>query len=347
MITMNETDLAERYARLKEAKSNLRIRDAAKELGVSEAELVALNVGNTATRLRGKWGDFMKRIPELGRCMALTRNEAAVHERKGVYNKPEIFGPMGQVLGEDIDLRLLLMHWHIGYAVRDEVDGETRRSFQIFDKFGGAIHKIYPQESSSAEAFEKIASDFADENQSTAETFEPTPGPAAEPNDDDVDAAAFQQAWDALTDTHEFHGMVRKFGLGRQQALRIAGDERAYQVKPNAAREVLEQASKSGRKIMIFVGNRGNIQIHSGKVENIKTMGPWLNVLDPDFNLHLREDMIANAWVVKKPTRNGQVTSLELFDPNGENISLFFSKRIDNEPEKEDWRELLGSLSKN
>jgi hypothetical protein len=46
-------------------------------------------------------------------------------------------------------------------------------------------------------------------------------------------------------------------------------------------------------------------------------MGPWLNVLDPGFNLHLREDLIASAWIVRKPTADGVVSSLELFDAGG------------------------------
>lgn len=347
MITMNETKLQQRYARLKEEKSNLRIRDAARELGVSEAELVALNCGTgTTTRLRGPWGDFMKTIPSLGYTMALTRNEAAVHERKGKYEQVEIFGPMGQVVGEDIDLRLLLMHWHVAYALREEDEGSTRRSLQIFDKFGTAIHKIYAKEEGAAEAFEKIVAEFADENQANTESFEPEPPAVVDPADSDIDVAAFQKTWDSLGDTHEFFGMVRKFGVGRQQALRLGGAERAYQVKTSSARELLERASESGLRIMVFVGNRGMIQIHSGPVKNIKIMGPWLNVLDPEFNLHLREDLIASAWVVKKATRNGQVTSLEIYDPAGENIALFFGKRPNGESEPLDWRALAESLPK-
>jgi hypothetical protein len=42
--------------------------------------------------------------------------------------------------------------------------------------------------------------------------------------------------------------------------------------------------------VMIFVGNMGCIQIHGGPVEKIVPMGPWINVMDPRFNLHLRAD---------------------------------------------------------
>jgi putative hemin transport protein len=348
MITMNETDLQERYTRLKEEKPKLRIRDLAQELKVSEAELVALGCGTgTTTRLRGPWGDFIKTIPSLGRVMALTRNEAAVHERKGEYKDIELFGPMGQVVGADIDLRLFLNQWHVGFALREEADGETRRSLQIFDKQGVAIHKIYLQEASNVEAFDKIVVDYTDQNQAIEQPAEPEPAAAAEAADSGVDLPAFQSAWDSLGDTHEFHGMVRKFKLGRQQALRLAGEQRAYRVKESAVRELFESASASGLKIMVFVGNRGIIQIHSGPVKNIKVMGPWLNVLDPDFNLHLREDLIASAWVVKKATRNGQVTSLEIYDSAGENIALFFGKRPNGESEPADWRSLAESLSRN
>lgn len=347
MITRTRNELQERYSQLKKEKANLRIRDAARELNVSEAELVALNCGTpSATRLRGPWGEFVQRLSSLGRVMALARNEAAVHERKGRYEQVEIFGPMGTVLGPDIDLRLFLTHWHVGFALREEVDGAIRRSLQVFDKHGVAIHKIYPQEAESEVAFDKIVSEFADENQASNELVEPEPPATTDPPDNEVDVAAFRSAWDALTDTHEFHGMIRKFKLGRQQALRLAGDERAYRVAKNSAHELLDRAAATGLRIMIFVGNRGIIQIHSGPVKNIKMAGTWLNVLDPDFNLHLREDLVASAWVVKKSTRNGQVTSLELYDPAGENIALFFGKRPQGESEPGDWRSLAESLPK-
>jgi putative hemin transport protein len=73
-------------------------------------------------------------------------------------------------------------------------------------------------------------------------------------------------------------------------------------------------------------------------------MGPWLNVLDPGFNLHLREDHIASAWVVRKPTSDGLVTSLELFDAQGETIAMFFGERKPGRAELCAWRELIDEL---
>ena len=43
-------------------------------------------------------------------------------------------------------------------------------------------------------------------------------------------------------------------------------------------------------------------------------MGPWQNVMDPGFNLHLRRDRITEVWAVEKQTRDGPTISVEAFD---------------------------------
>ena len=96
--------------------------------------------------------------------------------------------------------------------------------------------------------------------------------------------------------------------------------------------------------IMVFVANRGMVQIHGGPVSNIQAMGPWINVLDPSFHLHLRQDHIAEAWAVRKPTADGTVTSVEAFNAKGEMIIQFFGKRQEGSGEREAWRSLVENL---
>jgi putative hemin transport protein len=47
----------------------------------------------------------------------------------------------------------------------------------------------------------------------------------------------------------------------------------------------------------------------------------------------VREDLVASAWVVRKPTVDGIVTSLEVFDADGCEIALFFGERKPGTPE--------------
>ena len=58
----------------------------------------------------------------------------------------------------------------------------------------------------------------------------------------------------------------------------------------------------------------------------------------------VREDRIAATWVVKKPTSDGVVTSLELFDRDGEAMAMFFGERKPGKPELEPWRTLVAGL---
>jgi putative hemin transport protein len=47
-------------------------------------------------------------VEKLGKVMALTRNEACVHEKKGVYHHSSVNGQTGLVLAGDIDLRIFI-----------------------------------------------------------------------------------------------------------------------------------------------------------------------------------------------------------------------------------------------
>ena len=132
--------------------------------------------------------------------------------------------------------------------------------------------------------------------------------------------------------------------MTRTQALRLAPADMTRQVANSTLRTLLEQVAQDTTSIIVFVGSPGCIQIHSGPVKNIKVMNEWLNVLDPDFNLHVREDLIHSSWIVRKPTSEGIVTSLETYNAKGEQIAILFSKRKDHKEESEAWRQRLAVL---
>jgi putative hemin transport protein len=337
-------DLLSRETTLRERGGSLRMRDAAEALDVPEAALVeARRRTGAALRLARPeapegFGAVLARLPEAGEVMALTRNATAVHEKVGRFAAPAIDGALGQVVG-DIDLRLFLRHWCFGYAL---TEGELR-SLQFFDAAGIAVHKVYRRAATDAGAFERIVADFADPRAAPA-CFEPAPAPAGERPDAEVDVGGLREAWAGLKRTDLFFAMVRRFGVGRAQALRLAGPEFARPVPASAARSVLEAAAAEALPVMVFVGNRGCLQIHSGRIHRVETVGPWLNVLDPGFSLHLREDRVAAAYVVRKPSAHGDIHALELYDAGGELAAQVFGHRPPQGQERADWRALLASL---
>lgn len=339
------TALAERWNELRSEKPTLRIRDAAVALGVSEAELVALGVGKTAMALTNDWPTLLSELPSVGRVMCLTRNEHCVHERHGRFEDVQVGSPHGLVLGADIDLRLFLANWRHGFAVREPLKQGERLSLQFFDPSGDAVHKIYATEGTDRSAFEAlIARHRADDPAVLA--LVPRPAEVVDRPDSEIDLDGLRQAWRAMKDTHEFFGMLGKFKVGRVQALRLAGEEFSRELPARSLRAALEAASSDAVPIMIFVGNRGCIQIHSGPIERLLEVPGWFNIADPTFNLHLRDAGVARVFSVRKPTDDGIVTSIEAFDSHNRNILLMFGVREPGQPELEEWRSLVAGIEK-
>ncbi|MEM9446485.1 MAG: ChuX/HutX family heme-like substrate-binding protein [Verrucomicrobiota bacterium] len=344
-IISNSSDLKESWDKLLQEKPKLRIRDAAKELGVSEAELLATKCGESVTRLTGDWKDLIKSFVELGNVMALTRNDHAVHEKIGKFEHIEFFGPhMGQVVGKQIDLRLFMSHWHMSFAVEEEVRGETKQSFQFFNQDGSAIFKVYLHEGGNWAGFETLKERFKSDDQSAEQDTTPLPEEKEELPDSQIDLEGFHKGWEGLQDTHGFYGLLQKYRVSRTQALRLAPSQYVTRVGNDSARKVLDAAGATETPIMVFVGNPGNIQIHTGPVKKLMPYEDWYNVMDPDFNLHLRESGIDQSYIVKKPTKDGLVTALELYDKENDNIALFFGERKPGIPELEAWRDIIGNI---
>ncbi|WP_028454844.1 hemin-degrading factor [Chitinilyticum litopenaei] len=332
------------HAALREREPKLRARDVARRLAISEAELVAAGCGVDSIALAGTPQALFRDLPGFGRVMVLTRNDWCVHERHGEYEEVEAEKAIGLVLGSDIDLRLFFNYWHSAFAVTERGgDGEKgeRRSIQFFAADGEAVHKVYLTSQSNESHWDTyIATHKAAEHKLPRVA----PYPADSAARHAAAPTALRDAWLALTDTHGFFPMLRKFDIQRLGALEAVGADLAQQVASDAVQTLLNSAAAQALPIMCFVGSRGVVQIHSGPVKKLLRTGPWFNVLDPDFNLHLNTTAIASSWVVNKPTSDGWVTSLELYAESGELIVQFFGVRKPGIPEDRAWRALLEGL---
>ncbi len=321
-----------------------RERDLAAELGISEAELVAAHCGDGVVRVEPRVNDLLTGLDAVGEVMALTRNESAVHEKIGVYDKVVPGTHNAMVLGENIDLRIFPKVWAHGFAVEKRDGGDIRRSLQFFDAAGDAVHKVHLRPASNLYAYQKLVASLESSNQEptiavTGEAEDDAETPNAVANIDDL-----RDRWSRLTDVHQFFGMLKALKLSRRQAVRMIGQDYAWLLDNDAVSAMFHHAAADAMPIMCFVGNRGCIQIHSGPVKSIKPMGPWINVLDETFHLHLRTDHIQEVWAVRKPTKDGHVTSLEAYGADGKMIIQFFGKRHEGEGERDDWRFLAENL---
>lgn len=330
------------------AQPQARERDFAAALGITEAEYVAAYCGVGAARISADINALLPQLTALGTVMALTRNDSAVHEKIGVYETSRTDRHASVVLGKDIDLRIFPTRWVHGFAVeKTGEDGEVRRSLQFFDAHGEAVHKIHLRPESDLDAYRALVERIRAEDQSgEIAAIVPPQAPADARPRRPASRDELRSRWEAMTDLHQFFGILRSLELTRLEAFDMAGEDLAWRVANGAVGELMRRAAGSGMPVMCFVGNEGCIQIHTGPVAAVKEMGPWINVLDPSFHLHLRLDHVRHAWAVRKPSKDGNVTSVEAYDAEGRLIIQFFGERHEGESERADWRDLAEGLAR-
>ena len=306
--------------------TGLRARDFATRLGITEADLIAAQVGHGVTRIAAKPDLLMPAIRTLGEVMALTRNDSAVHERTGRYEDWHPGDHAAMILGPEIDLRIFPAHWVHAFAVRNDSGTGPLRSLQVFDGSGMAVHKVFSRGETDVDAWDRAVVALATGDMS--DSLDLAPPQAAEPALSRPDKADdLRAAWAGMTDTHQFLRLVSRLRMNRLGAYRIVGAPHAVPLAPSALNSALLACAADAVPLMLFVGNRGCIQIHSGLIGTLKEMGPWQNVLDPRFNLHLRLDHVAEVWLVEKPTRRGPAQSIEAFAADGSLILQLFGYR--------------------
>ncbi|MCD9149120.1 hemin-degrading factor [Pseudophaeobacter flagellatus] len=329
---------------LRQDHDTLRDRDFAAQFQITEAQLVAAYVGHGVTPIAAEIDAIFPRLADLGEVMALTRNDACVIEKIGHYSGYHPGKHAAMVLNPDIDLRLFPRHFISAFAVERSYDGGgIRRSLQFFDAAGDAVHKVHLRPASDLAAWDSLLADLALSDPS--DQLEVAPRQAPEPARADPDKAALlRTGWAKMTDTHQFRKLTGDLKMNRLGAYRLAGAPLACPLAPSAVDTALQAIQDTGTEVMIFVGNPGCIQIHTGPVKNLRRMGPWQNILDPGFDLHLRLDYLTEVWAVNKPTKRGAAVSLEAFDAEGRVILQIFGHRDETGDHRHAWEEIVAAL---
>ena len=342
---MHKNKLIEHWEKLKKEFPNIRIKDAADLIGVSEGQLLSTKVdGKKIVKLNNRFESQFQALQELGQVMALTRNEHVVHETKGLYKNISFNSHIGIVLGSNIDLRIFIGQFAYSFAVQTYKKHKSLYSIHFFNKYGKAIHKVYLVGKKNVAKYFVFVDKFKVSNQFSDFKFTNNTNQIAEFNTK-INQKSFLKDWSNLKDTHDFYPLLQKYKVERLYALEIAEGFYTEKVANKQINLLLKNVVKSKIPIMIFVSSGGVIQIFTGYIRNVKKIGEWLNILDKKFNLHIKEGEIEHSWVVKKPTIDGIITSYELFDQDRKPIVSIFGKRKPGNPELASWTKVINDIS--
>ena len=279
----------ERFNKNDENKK-VRIRDAAKKLNCSEAELLSLQIGKNLNYLEIKdLNVFFKKILTIDKIMLLIRNDFVVHE-KNLKTKDITFNENSFLFKKNNDV-ILKFHpgsiCHILYESKLHGKRELK-SFQFFNSQGDSILKIYLKGKDYIK-FSDIAKEYViDYNYQVQENLDKiTSIPKIEKN-------LFFQNCD-LKNTRT--------------------------IQNNILRSVLEKFAKEKKQISIYAIGTSSIQYHNDFIKNIVEYGPWINVIDKEFNIHALEKMLDKSMIFEYLYNDKSVYNIEFFDKN-ENLLM-------------------------
>jgi len=302
----------------------------------------------TATRLHGEFAPLMQRLATLGDLTEVTRNSSALLEKDNVSGTLYVNNEIELAPAEAMHLRIFYPQWEHGYALEehDACSGGKRHSLQFFDRYGSMMHKIVLGENGDIASFRQLVSDHAAAEQLAPHLVHPL---HSDDESEDhglrqIDVDALRAEWAHTHNHDDFIQRQEAFDQQRLRKLRLAGKAFAYQVANDSARVILQRMTEFGTSIMAQVGNAGIVQAYYGKIKNIRVKDSRLKIMNAGFRMQLREDHIDSVWVAKKPTTDGIITSLELFNRQGTHIASFLSKKSNGQPEPREWREAIMRL---
>jgi putative hemin transport protein len=304
-------------------------------------------IGRDATWLRPDWPELVEAFQSLGEVTLRTSNQAVTHIKRGRFEDVSFEGPVGLVLGADIDLRLFTHHWKWAVAVHQPKRKEAaEHGVDVYDRFGRTMLELRLGEDSDAGALAALVDELR-ARETPEVDLEPVPDePAMTVEDvDQVTRELFAEGWRALGDTHEFFGLLREHGLERHVALELAPDGFAQKLARSAHTPLFEAAQEREAPIMIFASSGGCVQIHTGPVEIDMRVDTIYSLVGPNFRMEIDLEQLGEAWVVKKPTVDGIVTAVEFFDVDHTLAFQVFGERKPGKPELDVWREIVAEVS--
>tara|TARA_Y100000590_G_scaffold227747_1_gene257025 strand:+ start:1466 stop:2437 length:972 start_codon:yes stop_codon:yes gene_type:complete len=251
--------------------SKIRIRDAALQLNFSEAELLSTKINSSVKYLIiNDLYKFFKNILNIEKLMFLTRNNYCVHEKIVLSKNIKIkFEQYITIFYKEKPL--VIFDKNTCKFIFSEIknhNNKNLKSFQFFNQSGCSILKIYVKSDDNS-IYEKIVEEY-----SSSYNYE------------------VQKKIKNITYDNSvlLKSILSKNFINNNEPIKFI---KKINYK-NSIRNILEFSSKKKIQLMIYVIGPSIIQFHFGKINKLVEYMDWYNILDPEFNLHLKDKLINN-----------------------------------------------------
>ena len=298
-------NIIEKYNKLKvdwnNFKSNsdnkkVRIKDAAEILSTNEAALLSTEIGEKIYFLKiSNFEDFFIQLSNIDKVMFLIRSQYVVHETTIIPSQIKYLNNK-LILNNKPDYSLIdydIKSFKYAFYEQKKHSGRTLKSFQFFNQFGTAVLKIYLRGKKDLE-FNQIAETFY-----TDYAYELQEEISSKP---------------LIRQFSEFY--YSEYGIDNNFINKTDYEK-------NFLRKLLELLTDNKIPIRIHAFGENIFQQYSGKIKKLIDFGPWINIMDKNFNLHVLEEKITRTTVSHLISNENKLLTISFLDDNNYKVLEF------------------------
>ena len=287
-------NLKSKWKKFQQDNPKVRIRDAAYQMKVSEAELLSTEINETVSFLLIEdMTAFIKDVLKVDKIMLLIRSDYVVHEK--TIKTKNIRLEDNQIIDLDKNdcsiLDFNIDAFEYVFFQKKMHSNRELKSFQFFDKAGMAILKIYLK-GKDLGFFDEIDLKYK-------KTYN------------------YEMQSDLDINNSNLLDSKIKINLPYDTS---NSKTSCRDISVKSLRLILENASDMKTPIQIHALGLGTIQYHRNTVRNIVDYGPWVNVIDQKFNLHVLENGLTRASLIQYQFKDCQQYLINFFDKNNTHV---------------------------
>lgn len=342
-MRVDPAELRRRWLELSDRRPIRSRSEIARELDVSEAELLASRVGFGVIRLVPLWLALFDSIEALGPVQTITQNRHAAMIKSCDYSPGRnasdewMFFDGGVALG----VATKRLAFAFAYEPIDTDEREVSQTIEFYSESGEAVHRVLLTEDSSIDRFYDVVASFLEKEQSDVLEIRSGATPTTPVA---LDCDQFLEGWANLTSAEELFQFVQKYALSPGQVMASAGSRFARKVSNKSLQLIFDDVVGSELPIAIHLRNQACIQTCSGRFEKGGIRGGPVGLRNSDAAIHVNEDSISTAWIVEMPGMRTGATSLHVLDRDGASIVEIASAPDRSTLEEDRWRTLLDAL---
>ena len=260
-------ELVTQWTELRQAEPHLRMRNAADKIGVSEAAMVWSGAGYEAVEEldNSRFSSLIGKLAKMGGWMYLVRNDHAVLEHD--LSCAEMSNGVGEIELSARGFSLQIETGRVGKIYLTHATKGPRRMIQIFDTSGVAIAKVVLKDANRLKSLPDTFGDGLIPVGNEMPVFQ-EPAIVAKAKEKDLDPSLIGVSSDSYV-------------------------------------SIFETAVVNQTKVTLSVENAAARMSVSHLPKRLEVMGPWFNILDRGFNLHLMESGVESAY--RNQTSEGSI----------------------------------------